>query len=188
MPLLRAKLVRPPCRVTLRRQTRALGFCKVRAARTRALHRRAATPQQTRDVHSNRGARCCRHGCTRRATGRHVAHTATNCSVAHRAIASAGTLRRGHRSVHETATPETPVATAAAPGAPHGESHTAPNSAGSEPTNLSGSPSSTSANRQSTVVVEAAATPTSTSSTAHRDRSSGGVGGHHLFAAGGRCW
>ena len=64
----------------------------------------------------------------------------------------------------EAATPETPVATAAAPttDAPHGESHTAPNSAGSDPTNRSGSASSTSANRQSTVVVEAAATPAST--------------------------
>ena len=64
----------------------------------------------------------------------------------------------------EAATPETPVATAAAPtpDAPHGESHTAPNSAGSDPTNRSGSASSTSANQQSTVVVEAAATPAST--------------------------
>ena len=64
----------------------------------------------------------------------------------------------------EAATPETPVATAAAPtpDAPHGESHTAPNSAGSDPTNRSGSASSTSANQQSTVVVKAAATPAST--------------------------
>ena len=64
----------------------------------------------------------------------------------------------------EAATPETPVATAAAPtpDAPHGESHTAPNSAGSDPTNRSGSASSTSANRQSTVAVGAAATPAST--------------------------
>jgi hypothetical protein len=64
----------------------------------------------------------------------------------------------------EAATPETPVATAAAPktDAPHGESHTAPNSADSDPTNRSGSASSTSANQQSTVVVQAAATPAST--------------------------
>jgi hypothetical protein len=64
----------------------------------------------------------------------------------------------------EAATPETPVATAAAPktDAPHGESHTAPNSAGSDPTNRSGSASSTSANQQSTVVVQAAATSAST--------------------------
>ena len=64
----------------------------------------------------------------------------------------------------EAATPETPVATAAAPktDAPHGESHTAPNFAGSDPTNRSGSASSTSANRQSTVVVQTAATPAST--------------------------
>ena len=64
----------------------------------------------------------------------------------------------------EAATPETPVATAAAPktDAPHHESHTAPNSAGSDPMNHAGSASSTSANRQSTVVVQAAATPAST--------------------------
>ena len=64
----------------------------------------------------------------------------------------------------EAATPETPVATAAAPtpDAPHHESHTAPNFAGSDPTNRSGSATSTSANRQSTVVVQAAATPAST--------------------------
>ena len=45
--------------------------------------------------------------------------------------------------VREVATPETPVATAAAPktDAPRHESHTAPNSAGSDRTNLSGSAS-----------------------------------------------
>ena len=64
----------------------------------------------------------------------------------------------------EAATPETPVGTAAAPktDAPHHESHTAPNPAGSDPMNHAGSASSTSANRQSTVVVQAAATPAST--------------------------
>ena len=38
------KPVRPPHRVRLRRQTHALGLCRVRAARTPALPRRAATP------------------------------------------------------------------------------------------------------------------------------------------------
>ena len=62
----------------------------------------------------------------------------------------------------EAATPETQVATAVAPpGAAHGESRTAPDSAGSDPTNRSGSASSTSANRQSTVAAGAAATPAS---------------------------
>src|SRR6476660_2155041 len=74
-----------------------------------------------------------------------------------RAVASSPVAR-------EAATPETPVATAAAPktDAPHGESHRAPNFAGSVPMNRSGSTSSTSANRQSTVVVEAAASTAST--------------------------
>ena len=67
-------------------------------------------------------------------------------------------------AAREVATPETPAATAAAPktDAPRHESHAAPNSAGSDPTNRSRSASSTSANWQSTVVVEAAATPAST--------------------------
>jgi hypothetical protein len=50
----------------------------------------------------------------------------------------------------------------ATPAAPHGESHTAPNSAGSAPANRSSSASSTSANQQSTLVASAAATPAST--------------------------
>jgi hypothetical protein len=50
----------------------------------------------------------------------------------------------------------------ATPDATHGESRTAPNSAGSAPANRSGSASSTSANQQSAVVVRAAATPAST--------------------------
>ena len=161
------KPVRPPHRVTLRRQTHALGLCRVRAARTPALHRRAATPpHQPGRRPPNRGTRCRRHGCTRRATGRRrCPPQQPDCSVAHRATGRAGTLRRaGAIAVAQGGKPETPVATAAAPtpDAPHGESHTAPNSAGSDPTNRSGSASSTSANRQSTVVVGAAATPAST--------------------------
>ena len=64
----------------------------------------------------------------------------------------------------EAATPETPVGTAAVPtpDAPHHESHTAPNFAVSDPTSRSGSASSTSANPQSPVVVQTAATPAST--------------------------
>ena len=56
----------------------------------------------------------------------------------------------------EAATPETPGATAAAlpPDSPQGDSHTAPNPAGSALTNRSGSASSTSANQQSTVIVQ----------------------------------
>ena len=96
---------------------------------------------------------------------------------------------RCHRSAaaREVATPETPAATAAAPktDAPRHESHAAPNSAGSDPTNRSRSASSTSANWQSTVVVEAAATPRVDRSTAHRDRSRGGAGGQHRFGRGG---
>ena len=72
---------------------------------------------------------------------------------------------RCHRWSHKRpATPEIPGATAAAPppDAPQGDSHTAPNSAGSALTNRSGSASSTSANQQSTVIDRAAATPAST--------------------------
>ena len=47
----------------------------------------------------------------------------------------------------------------ATPDAPQGESHTAPNSAGSALTNRTGSASSTLANQQSTVIDRAAATP-----------------------------
>ena len=118
------------------------------------------------DAHPNRGARCRRHGCTRRATGRRVAHQQpTAASPTEQPAAPAPSAEPMPSPVaREAATPETPVATAAAPktDAPHRESHTAPNSAGSDPTNRSGSASSTSANRQSTVVVQAAATPAST--------------------------
>src|SRR6476619_1844129 len=62
----------------------------------------------------------------------------------------------------EAATPETPAATAAAPKTDAPRQYAAPNSAGSDPTNDSGSTRSTSATPQSTVVVQAAATPAST--------------------------
>ena len=64
----------------------------------------------------------------------------------------------------EEPTPQSPVVIAAVPtpDKPHHDSHNALSFAVSDPTSRSGSAPSTSANRQSTVVVEAAATPTST--------------------------
>src|SRR6476469_8058727 len=98
--------VRPPHHVTLRRQTHALGLCRVRVARTPALPRRAATPP--------------------------------------------------HQLRRRPPQPGRPLP------APQGDSHGAPNSAGSTLTNRSGSVSATSATQESTVVVRAAATSAST--------------------------
>jgi hypothetical protein len=65
--------------------------------------------------------------------------------------------------MQEAATPETPVAIAAAPTVDAAQvgSRTAPDSADSDPTSRSQSASSTSTNRRSTVVVRAAETPAS---------------------------
>ena len=91
-------------RVTLRRQTHALGLCRVRAARTPALHLRAATPPH------QPGRRPPKPGCPLPSPRRHPpSHRPPRCPpsnqpqrrppshrrrVAHQATGRAGTLRR----------------------------------------------------------------------------------------------
>ncbi len=176
-----AKPVRPPHQVTLRRQTHALGLRvrltpkPVRPPHQLTLRRQttARTPSSS-DTTASAGATPTQTGVPAAVATAAPAKPPAAALPTQQPTAASPTEQPAAPApsaepvpslvAREAATPETPVATAAAPktDAPHGESHTAPNSAGSDPTNRSGSASSTSANRQSTVVVEAAATPAST--------------------------
>ena len=139
------KPVRPPHHVTLRRQTHALGLCRVRVARTPALPRRAATPPHQlrrrppkpgRPLPTPQRRRPRRRPPSSRPQ-RHPPSNPTSGSPTEEPAAPAPSAKPVQSLVaQEEATPD----------APQGDSHTAPNSAGSALTNRSGSVSATSAN------------------------------------------
>ena len=147
------------------------------------------------DAHPNRGALCRRHGCTRRATGRHVAHPATNRATGRSvpaeqpAVPAPSAEPEPSPDAREAATPVTPAATAAAP-TPDARTvsrtrHEFRRQRPNEPVRIGefdiGEPAINGGRR-------GPRDPRVDDSTAHRDTSSGGVGGQHLFGRGGCSW